>query len=171
MDLKELNKTLKGLEAEKTTLKDLLEDEETINAKDKAIKEEDKKFLEKINNLEKEKQYIERLILEVKEEIKKAEDTCIKRYELIYIMTENVTGEQISEAQKEIESLIKYKNDIKIEHIGIKLLAYEVKGNKKGYFVRFEFNTDKMNLAEIEKYLRLNNNILKFISLKISDEE
>ena len=171
MDLKELNKTLKGLESEKSTIEYLLEDEETINAKDKAIKEEDKKFLEKINNLEKEKQYIERLILEVKEEIKKAEDTCIKRYELIYIMAENVTGEQISEAQKEIESLIKYKNDIKIEHIGFKLLSYEVKENKKGYFVKFEFNTDKMNLAKIEKYLRTNKNILKFISLKISDEE
>lgn len=133
-----------------------------------------KELRKTLNDLENAKIIIDNEIKQVKEKIKKAEDNCIKRYELICIMSEKVTGEQISEAQKEIESLIKYKNDIEIEHIGIKLLAYEMQENKKGYFVRFEFNTDKISLAKIEKYLRTNKNILKFISMKISkisDEE
>ncbi len=54
----------------------------------------------------------------------------------------------------------------KFEEIGIKTLAYDVKGLKKGYYVLIEFKASEYDIAQLERYCRINDNIIKFIIIR-----
>ena len=62
----------------------------------------------------------------------------------------------------------KYSNDLKIniKHIGVKKLAYDVKNYQKGYYVTIIWQGTRNNVAELESYLRTDDNVLKFINMK-----
>lgn len=105
----------------------------------------------------------------INEEIKRIRE--INTYELVYIMAENSTGKDISEIENKIKRIIKIDNIKKIEHIGIKKLAYEIKGNKEGYYVFFTFRSNIENITLIEKELRTAEKVIKFISIKNNEEE
>ena len=45
-------------------------------------------------------------------------------------------------------------------------LAYEVNKNNRGYYTVLYFKSDASSIIEIERLLRLNENILKFMTVK-----
>jgi small subunit ribosomal protein S6 len=77
-------------------------------------------------------------------------------------------GEEIVKQAKEtiknyIESLngkIKEENDI-----GIRTLGYEINDNEKGFFYNIQVEIDPQNVAELERELKLDENILKYLTL------
>ena len=88
----------------------------------------------------------------------------LKKYEHISIFKGD-----LEDYTKELEKFEKQFNKFKItkiEKLGIKNLAYEIKKNKKGYFIVIEFEGLESNIAKIEKYCRENDNILKFITIR-----
>lgn len=54
----------------------------------------------------------------------------------------------------------------KIEELGKKNLAYEVKGNKQGYYIIIEFYADDEDVKNLEVYCRNNEDILKWIFIR-----
>lgn len=79
----------------------------------------------------------------------------------------------ISEAEKR-EIIFRCKtlmsgNDTKIEDLRIKKLAYEIKGNKEGYYLVFTFKQAKNSISKIDDYFRKNEHILKFITVRKED--
>ena len=54
----------------------------------------------------------------------------------------------------------------KIEELGKKNLAYEVKKNKTGYYLDIEFYADSEDVKNLELFCRKNENILKFIFVR-----
>ena len=63
----------------------------------------------------------------------------------------------------------KYK--IKVEDIGEKTLAYEIKSHKSGYYVLLTWKGTPDNVSELERNLRINDDVLKFITVIKEDEE
>lgn len=105
----------------------------------------------------------------IEEEIKRKRE--INTYELVYIMAENSIAKDISEIENKIKRIIKIDNIKKIEHIGMKKLAYEIKGNKEGYYVVFTFRSNVDNVEPIEKELKTTGKVIKFICIKNNEEE
>ena len=64
---------------------------------------------------------------------------------------------------------------IKVEDIGEKRLAYPMERESKtytaGYYVVFTWEGTPDNVSELERCMRINDNILKFITLRIEDVE
>lgn len=54
----------------------------------------------------------------------------------------------------------------KMEELGKKNLAYEVKGNKQGYYIIIEFYADDEDVKNLEVYCRNNEDILKWIFVR-----
>lgn len=54
----------------------------------------------------------------------------------------------------------------KMEELGKKNLAYEVKGNKQGYYIIIEFYADSEDVKNLEVYCRNNEDILKWIFIR-----
>jgi len=95
----------------------------------------------------------------------------MKNYENIYILKGSLTEEQ---AKNEIEEITKYfksvktfkkKNDIN-GFLGKKNLAYEIKGEKQGYYFITYFEGTENKIEKIENQLRFNDNVLKFITIR-----
>ena len=87
-------------------------------------------------------------------------------HEGIIIFPELVSKEIIDEVENMIKTFVELKE---AERLGIRTLAYEIKHNKKGFYYDFRFYTENRNgeITQLEKYFRENDNVLKFITVKL----
>ncbi len=96
----------------------------------------------------------------------------MENFENVYILKGSLTEEQ---AKKEIENIKPYFKDVKIfekkddinGYLGLKRLAYTVKGETTGYYYTTYFEGTDKNATEIEKKLLSNENVIKFITIRI----
>ena len=54
----------------------------------------------------------------------------------------------------------------KVDELGKRKLAYEVKKNKEGYYVVFHFEAQPTLIAELERNYRITDDVIKFIVIK-----
>lgn len=98
------------------------------------------------------------------------ENKNLKNYESVIILKENLSEE---EYHKEFDKIKDYMEDLvefeKIEELGLKRLAYEVQGNKTGYYVVIEFYANNEDIKNLESYFRKNEDVLKWIFVKKED--
>jgi len=95
----------------------------------------------------------------------------IKKYENIVILKGSITEE---EARKEIEEIKKYFEDVETFEkandvngfMGLKNLAYTVKGESKGYYYITYFKGAEEQASKIDLKIRANDIIIKFITIR-----
>lgn len=91
-------------------------------------------------------------------------------YETVIIINNQMKQNEI---KKEIEKVQKFINELgkvtKVEDLGERKLAYEIKKHKRGYYCVFEFDSDRSKIAELERFYRIEDNILKFIVIRKED--
>lgn len=97
-------------------------------------------------------------------EIKTAE---INEYEGIVLLDIGTTLIQLKNVKDKIEEIV--YNLMLVEDLGIRKLAYNIKENDRAFYIRFEFTDRADNITELERYFRINDNILKFIIIKKED--
>mgnify|MGYP004468810449 FL=1 len=91
-------------------------------------------------------------------------------YESVIILKGTFTEDEYRQALNEIIEKIKTIIDItKIEELGLKNLAYEVKKNKKGYYVVIYYKATNQAVLEIERIFRITEDILRFMTVKKDD--
>src|SRR5262245_34550892 len=54
---------------------------------------------------------------------------------------------------------------LKAEDWGMRDLAYRIKKQRRGYYVRLEYDSEPAALKELERNLRLNEAVLRFLSV------
>src|SRR4030095_13106475 len=54
---------------------------------------------------------------------------------------------------------------LKVEEWGMRDLAYRLKKQSRGHYVRLEYDSQPAALKELERNLRLNENVLRFLSV------
>lgn len=62
------------------------------------------------------------------------------------------------------------REEIEVNKMGLKKLAYEVKGHTDGYFYQFTFWATKDNIDELERIFRIDDKILKFMIVRHSSD-
>ena len=94
----------------------------------------------------------------------------MNKYESVIIIKPSLEEKEQNEIIEKFESLIKENGELeKTDNLGIKKLAYEVKGNKEGLFVVFYFESEFDFIQELEKQYRIDDNVIKFIVVKMED--
>lgn len=94
----------------------------------------------------------------------------MNKYESVIIINPNTDEETIEETISKTTDLIsKQGKVIQIDKLGIKKLAYEIRRCKEGYYISFEYETEPSVIAEVERQFRINENILKFLTIKKED--
>ena len=96
----------------------------------------------------------------------------MNKYELVIVVDSKLNKESESNFNKEMDNKIKeYGKIINKEDKGIKKLAYEVKKNKEARYIVYLFeipvNKRKEAVYEIERFCRIKDEILKFITVKL----
>jgi small subunit ribosomal protein S6 len=59
---------------------------------------------------------------------------------------------------------------VKLDDWGMRDLAYPVKKQMRGYFVRLDYNAVNTTVAELERNIRISDGIFKFSTVKLGDE-
>ena len=92
----------------------------------------------------------------------------MKDYETVFIMNcDDYTEEQRQKVAKKIENHIKENGKInKIEDLGKKRLAYEVKGHSEGHYYIIQCSMKSKKISELERLYRITDKILKFITVR-----
>lgn len=91
-------------------------------------------------------------------------------YENVLILKGTFTQEEYTKSLNQIMEKIKNLVEItKIEEIGVKKLAYQVKDNKTGYYIIIEFKATSQKVLELERFYRIEDDILKFIVVRKED--
>lgn len=57
-----------------------------------------------------------------------------------------------------------------VDHWGMRDLAYPVRKQMRGYYVRLEYLAPGNVVAELERNIRISDGVFKFITVKLADE-
>lgn len=87
-------------------------------------------------------------------------------YENVIILRGTFTEEDYKKALEKIKEYLAKHEIEKIEEIGKKKLAYEVDKNNEGYYIIIELKATEQEVFELERFYRINDNVLKFLIVK-----
>ena len=91
----------------------------------------------------------------------------MNKYESIIIINPSLEEEGLKGLIQRFTDLINTDGKIEtVEEMGKKKLAYEVKKNKEGYYVLFNFEAKPELIAELERNYRITDEVIKFIVVK-----
>ena len=91
----------------------------------------------------------------------------MNKYESVIIINPSVEEEGMKKLITTFTDLINKNGKVeKVDELGKKKLAYEVKKNKEGIYVVFTFEAEPNSIAELERNYRITDEIIKFIVVR-----
>lgn len=95
---------------------------------------------------------------------KKADSDDVLKYEMLVVYPLSV-NEIV--AEKTLADICKKAgfSIVEVDKWGVKSLAYEIKGENKGYYLRFILKGGRV--GEIEKAMKIDDNMLRYIVVRI----
>lgn len=96
----------------------------------------------------------------------------MNKYESVIIMKPNLTEEEKNNKLDEYKKMFEgfSKKDVEVEDLGLKKLAYEIQKNKEGRYAVFKFYSNPENISEVERHYRIDEDVMKFITVKEEEE-
>jgi small subunit ribosomal protein S6 len=96
----------------------------------------------------------------------------MRRYECVVILDSDMKDDDIQGFTQQYAQLIKDHGGetIKIEDWGTKRLAYLVKKKEKGRYVMFDYVGTPALISEIERRMKISDDVLKFLSVKLDGD-
>lgn len=91
----------------------------------------------------------------------------MNKYESIIIINPNVDEAGVKTLEEKFTGLINENGKVEsVEHMGKKKLAYEIKKNKEGTYMLFNFEAKADLITELERIYRITDEIIKFIVIR-----
>ena len=91
----------------------------------------------------------------------------MNKYESVVIINPSVEEEKVKELSQKFTDIINHDGKVeKVEELGKKKLAYEVKKNREGYYVVINFEANPNLITELERNYRIIDQVIKFITVK-----
>lgn len=90
-------------------------------------------------------------------------------YETVFIARQDLAPAQVEQLAEKMAKIVTDNAGKvhKTEHWGLKTLAYRINKNRKGHYVLFELDTPPAALHELERNMRLSEDILRYMSVRI----
>lgn len=96
----------------------------------------------------------------------------MRRYETVIIVPTDLPDDEITGLTDRYKGIITNHKGlvVKIEKWGKRKLAYEIKKHNKGFYILFDFAGQSAVVAELERNLKIDDKILKFMTVKKDDQ-
>tara|TARA_B100000575_G_scaffold288538_1_gene288746 strand:- start:69 stop:506 length:438 start_codon:yes stop_codon:yes gene_type:complete len=90
-------------------------------------------------------------------------------YECVYIARQELTAAQTEQLSTDLTKIVSSNNgEIKNqEYWGLRNLAYKIRKNRKGHYTMFHIEAPSSTIQELERIMRLNEDILRYLTVKI----
>ena len=94
----------------------------------------------------------------------------MNKYESVIIINPSVDEETMKTLVTKYTDIINNEGKVEsVNEIGKKRLAYEIMKNKEGYYTVFNFEAKPELIAELERNYRIDDSVMKFITIKKED--
>ncbi len=93
------------------------------------------------------------------------------RYELLYIIPASFTEEEAGTIEQKVSALIaKYGGSVEdMTRLGKLKFAYEIKGQRHGFYVLAHFNANRESLTKIDENLRITPEVLRHMVIRADE--
>ncbi len=97
----------------------------------------------------------------------------MRLYESVFIARQDISTAQVESMADEFAGIITNAGGkvYKREYWGLRSLAYRIKKNRKGHYIMFNLETDGPTLKEYERIMSLNEDVLRFLNIRIEEVE
>ena len=94
-------------------------------------------------------------------------------YENVFIAGQDLTPAKVGELTQKYVAVIEAKGGkvTKREDWGLRNLAYKIKKNRKGYYTLMNIDAPAEAVVEMERLMRLDENLLRFLTVKVDELE
>lgn len=90
-------------------------------------------------------------------------------YESVFIIRQDISSADVDKITDDFTKIVEDSNDevVKTEYWGLRSLAYKIGNNKKGHYVFMGLKTDCSVITEMERKMKLSENIIRFININV----
>ena len=94
----------------------------------------------------------------------------MNKYESVIIINPSVDDEKVKDLESKFTELINKDGKLtRIDELGKKKLAYEVRKNKEGIYLVLYFEANPTLIAELERNYRITDEVIKFIVVRVEE--
>ncbi len=94
-------------------------------------------------------------------------------YEHVFMARQDISTQQVDSLTESLKSVIEEGGGSvgKAEYWGLKPIAYRVKKNRKAHYSLINIDAPHDAVAEMERQMRLNDDVLRFLTLRVEEHE
>jgi small subunit ribosomal protein S6 len=94
-------------------------------------------------------------------------------YEHICLARQDISASQVEEITANLTSILEEGGGsvAKKEYWGLKTLQYRIRKNRKAHFTLLNIDAPAATVAEMERQMRINEDILRFMTIKVEAHE
>jgi small subunit ribosomal protein S6 len=94
-------------------------------------------------------------------------------YEHLLIARQDISAQQVDALATHLKTIIESEGGKveKQEYWGLRSLAYRIKKNRKGHYVLLNINSPARAVHELERQIRINEDVLRYITVKVDQFE
>ena len=95
-------------------------------------------------------------------------------YEHVYLARQDLSAQQVEEMTTTFKGVIEGLGGKLIgdpEYWGVKTLSYRIRKNRKAHFTMFNLDAPPAAVAEMERQMRISEDILRFITVRVDELE
>ena len=95
----------------------------------------------------------------------------MSNYESVLIARQDLGTSQVNNIVSELSDVIKKEGGevVKVDNWGLKNLAYRIKKNRKGHYVVMNIAAPANAIAEFERIMRFNEDIIRYMTVKVDE--
>jgi small subunit ribosomal protein S6 len=90
-------------------------------------------------------------------------------YEHVFIARQDAAQAQVDQLTQQVKDVIEQGGGkvTKHEAWGLRSLNYKIKKNRKGHYVHFNFDAPWPAVAEVERQLKLNEDVIRHLTVRV----
>lgn len=93
-------------------------------------------------------------------------------YEVMYIVNPDTAEDDVTKLNENLQGVIENQGGsvVKLENMGKRKMAYEINRKTDGYYVLFEIEGSGKEILELERRMRVNDAVMRFITVRVDEE-
>ncbi|MCE9521450.1 MAG: 30S ribosomal protein S6 [Alphaproteobacteria bacterium] len=94
-------------------------------------------------------------------------------YEHVFIARQDAATTQVEQLTDQMKAIIENGGGkvTKVEQWGLRSLTYKINKNRKGHYVLFNIDSPWAPVAEMERQLKLNEDVIRLMTIKVEELE
>ncbi|MDN5249164.1 30S ribosomal protein S6 [Bartonella sp. TP] len=94
-------------------------------------------------------------------------------YEHIFMARQDITQQQVDQLISNYKEVITSNGGKvgRVEYWGLRTLAYRINKNRKAHYVLMDLDAEAPVIAELERQMRLNEDILRYMTVRVKEHE